>query len=159
VGKAPVERAMEVVIFIGIPGAGKSTFYRQRFFDTHVRINLDMLGTRHRERTLFQACLACGQDVVIDNTNPTAADRARYIGSAKAAGARITGFYFRSRVSEAMRRNAEREGVQRVPDKAIFGIAGRLERPALSEGFDALFYVRCTGSGEFSVEEWKDDVR
>jgi predicted kinase len=150
---------MEVVIFIGIPGAGKSTFYRQRFFDTHVRINLDMLRTRHRERTLFQACLACGQDVVIDNTNPTAADRARYIGSAKAAGARITGFYFRSRVSEAMRRNAEREGVQRVPDKAIFGIAGRLERPALSEGFDALFYVRCTGSGEFSVEEWKDDVR
>lgn len=117
---------MEVVILMGIPGAGKSTFYRQWFFDTHVRINLDMLRTRHRERTLFQACLTCGQDVVIDNTNPTAADRARYIGPTKAAGARITGFYFRSRVSEAMRRNIEREGVQRLPDKAILGIAGRL---------------------------------
>jgi predicted kinase len=159
VGKPPVERAMEVVILMGIPGAGKSTFYRQRFFDTHVRINLDMLRTRHRERTLFQACLACGQDVVIDNTNPTAADRARYIEPAKAAGAKITGFYFRSRVSEAMRRNAEREGMQRVPDKAILGIAGRLERPALSEGFDALFYVRCASLGEFSVEDWKDDIR
>ena len=149
---------MEVVILMGIPGAGKSTFYRQRFFDTHVRINLDMLRTRHRERTLFHACLACGQDVVIDNTNPTAADRARYIGSAKAVGARIIGFYFRSRVSEAMRRNVEREGVRRVPDKAIFGIAGRLERPALSEGFDTMFYVKCAGPGEFSVAEWKDDV-
>jgi predicted kinase len=144
---------------MGIQGAGKSAFYRQRFSDTHVRINLDMLRTRHRERTLFQACLACGQDVVIDNTNPTAADRGRYIGPAKAAGARITGFYFRSRISEAMRRNVEREGLQRVPDKAIPGIAGRLELPALSEGFEALFYVRCTGSGEFSVAEWKDDIR
>jgi predicted kinase len=150
---------MEVVIFMGIPGAGKSTFYRRRFSDTHVRINLDMLRTRHRERTLFQACLACGQDVVIDNTNPAAADRARYIGPAKAAGAGITGFYFRSRISEAMRRDLEREEVQRVPDKAILGIAGRLERPAVSEGFDALFYVRCAGSGEFSVAEWKDEVR
>ena len=150
---------MEVVILMGIPGTGKSTFYRQRYFDTHVRINLDMLRTRHRERALFQACLACGQDVVIDNTNPTAADRARYIGPAKTAGAKITGFYFRSRVSEAMRRNTEREGVRRVPDKAILGIAGRLELPMLSEGFDALFYVKCTGSGEFSVAEWKDDVR
>jgi transposase-like protein len=156
---APVERAMEVVILMGIQGAGKSTFYRQRFSDTRVRINLDMLRTRHRERTLFQACLACDQDVVIDNTNPTGADRARYIGPAKAAGARIAGFYFSSRVSEATRRNVEREGVQRVPNKAILGTAGRLELPSLSEGFDALFYVSCTGPGEFSVEDWKDEVR
>ncbi|RYG54885.1 ATP-binding protein, partial [bacterium] len=30
---------MEALLFIGIPGAGKSTFFRQRFFDTHQRIN------------------------------------------------------------------------------------------------------------------------
>jgi hypothetical protein len=29
---------MEAVLFVGIQGAGKSTFYLQRFFDTHVRI-------------------------------------------------------------------------------------------------------------------------
>jgi hypothetical protein len=34
---------MEAIILIGIQGAAKSTFYRDRFFDTHVRINLDML--------------------------------------------------------------------------------------------------------------------
>lgn len=149
---------MQVVILMGIQGAGKSTFYRKRFSDTHVRINLDMLRTRHRERTLFEACLACDQNVVVDNTNPTAADRARYIGPAKAAGAEVTGYYFSSRVSEAIRRNVQREGAQRVPDKAILGTAGRLELPALSEGFDTLFYVTCTGPGEFSVEDWKDEV-
>ena len=37
---------MQVVILIGIQGSGKSTFCRKRFFDTHVRINLDMLRTR-----------------------------------------------------------------------------------------------------------------
>lgn len=149
---------MQVVILMGIQGSGKSTFYRKRFSDTHVRINLDMLRTRHRERTLFEACLACDQHVVIDNTNPTAADRARYIGPAKVVGAEITGYYFSSRVSEAMRRNVEREAAQRVPEKAILGTAGRFELPALSEGFEALFYVTCKGPGEFSVEDWNDEV-
>ena len=70
---------MEAVILIGIQGAGKSTFYRERFFDTHVRVSLDMLKTRHRERALLEACLATGQPLVVDNTNVTAAERARYI--------------------------------------------------------------------------------
>jgi predicted kinase len=151
------EQAMQVVILMGVQATGKSTFYGRRFADTHLRINLDMLRTRRRERTLFEACLACGQDVVIDNTNPTSADRARYIEPAKAKGADIIGYYFRSRVSEAMRRNRAREEPRQVPDKAILGTAGRLELPARSEGFDALYYVKCLDNGQFSVEPWKDE--
>jgi predicted kinase len=41
---------MEAVIFVGIQASGKSTFYCQRFFATHMRISLDMLRTRRRER-------------------------------------------------------------------------------------------------------------
>jgi transcriptional regulator with XRE-family HTH domain len=37
---------VEAIIFVGIQASGKSTFYRERFFDTHLRINLDMLKTR-----------------------------------------------------------------------------------------------------------------
>ena len=33
---------MEAVIFIGIQASGKSTFFKERFFNTHVRINLEM---------------------------------------------------------------------------------------------------------------------
>ena len=149
---------MQVVIFMGIQGAGKSTFYLERFADTHVRINLDMLRTRHREKILFQACLDCDQHVVIDNTNPTAADRARYIGSAQAAGADIVGYYFSSRVSEAMSRNAGREATKRVPDKAILGTAGGLELPSRGEGFEALYYVTCLDPAGFSVEDWEDEI-
>jgi hypothetical protein len=70
---------MQAVIFCGIQGTGKSTFYLRRFFDTHVRINLDMLRTRHREWQLVRASVEAKQPFVVDNTNPTAAERARYI--------------------------------------------------------------------------------
>jgi predicted kinase len=49
--------SVDAIIFVGIQATGKSTFFKERFFDTHVRINLDMLKTRHREETLFNACL------------------------------------------------------------------------------------------------------
>jgi predicted kinase len=49
---------MEAILFTGIPASGKSTFYKERFFATHVRINLDMLKTRKREILILQACLA-----------------------------------------------------------------------------------------------------
>ena len=60
---------MEAVIFIGIQGTGKSSFYQEQFFHTHVRINLDMLKTKHRLRLLFNACLEAGQSFLLDNTN------------------------------------------------------------------------------------------
>ena len=41
---------MELIIFIGLQAAGKSTFYKKNFSDIHIRINLDMLRTRHREK-------------------------------------------------------------------------------------------------------------
>ncbi len=70
---------MEAVIFVGVQGAGKSTLYRERFSDTHIRINLDMLKTRRREQLILEACLAAQQSFVVDNTNPLPSDRARYV--------------------------------------------------------------------------------
>jgi predicted kinase len=70
---------VEAVVFIGVQASGKSSFYRERFFDTHLRINLDMLKTRHRERMLLRACIEAGQSFVVDNTNPSVEERARYI--------------------------------------------------------------------------------
>ncbi len=82
----------EMVILVGIQGAGKTTFYRERFFDTHVRISLDLVKTRERERHLIAACLAVGQPFVIDNTNTLASDRAPYLAAAKQAGFRSIGY-------------------------------------------------------------------
>jgi predicted kinase len=148
---------VEAVIFVGLQGAGKSTFYKDRFFATHMRINLDMLKTRHREKRLVQACIETSQPFVVDNTNPTRAERVVYIQTAKAAGFRVVGYYFKSRVEDCLRRNDQRPARQQVPHKGILGTAGRMELPGRNEGFDALFYVRIA-SDAFVVEEWNDEV-
>ncbi len=145
---------MEAVIFIGIQAAGKSTFYRDRFFNTHVRLNLDMLKTRHRLRLLTRACLEAKQRFVLDNTHPAAADRAPYIAMARAAGFRVTGFYFAPDVQGSLRRNEERDESQHIPRKGIFGTLKRLEPPTYAEGFDDLYCVRISPSGGFDVVEW-----
>jgi len=47
---------MQLVLFCGIQATGKSTFYQQRFFHSHVRLSLDLLRTRHREQRLLHVC-------------------------------------------------------------------------------------------------------
>lgn len=149
---------MEAVIFVGLQGAGKSTFYKERFFATHLRINLDMLNTRHREKRLLLACVETSQPFVVDNTNPTRAEREVYIRAAKDAGYRVVCYYFQSRVEDCKRRNDQRPLAQQVPLRGILGTAGRMEFPARTEGFDDIFYVRIDEAGGFAIEEWKDEV-
>lgn len=132
---------MECVIFIGIQGSGKSAFFKERFADTHMRLNLDMLRTRPREQRFFELCLEFGQRCVIDNTNPTTADRARYIAPAKARGFSVVGYFFDIPVRDALARNAARQGKQRVPVPGLLSTAKRLERPKRAEGFDELHRV------------------
>ena len=148
---------MEAIVLCGIQATGKSTFCKQRFFSSHVRLNLDMLKTRHREEVLLRACIDAKQPFVIDNTNPTRAERQRYIAMAKAAGFRVNGYYFESKVTDAVARNAARPTEEQIPEVGIKGASARLELPDPREGFDGLFYVRIVESG-FDVQEWRNEV-
>lgn len=143
---------MEAVVFCGVQGSGKSTFYRERFFHTHVRLSLDLLGTRNREDILLHACLAAQQPFVVDNTNVTAAKRQRYATLAKASGFRAVLYYFDVPVEDALARNAARAEPHRVPDLAVRGTIAKLQIPTAGEGFDASFRVRVVQGG-FDVEE------
>lgn len=143
---------MEAVLFIGAPGSGKSTFYVQRFVDSHVRISRDILKTRNRERVLLHACLQAGIRFVVDNTNVTRAERARYIAPALAAGFVVKGFFFQAPLAELLRRNASREGRQRIPDAGVRGRLGDLEPPDLAEGFAELTAVRIGPGGRYELD-------
>lgn len=48
---------MQLIIFTGIQASGKSSFYLLNVHHSHLRINLDMLKTRHREKLIFEANL------------------------------------------------------------------------------------------------------
>ena len=143
----------EAVIFCGVQAAGKSTFYRERFFETHVRINMDMLKTRRRERLLLEACLLAKQPFVVDNTSVLAAERAAYIEPARAAGFIITGYFFRATPREAIARNQKRTDKPSIPIPGLLGKYKRLEEPRFEEGFDRLYTVSLTSSGVYVVEE------
>jgi len=145
---------MEAVIFIGLQATGKSSFYLARFFHSHIRINLDMLKTRRREDLLLRACLAMQQSFVVDNTNPTVEERARYILPARAARFQIVGYYFESSLAEAIRRNSTRVPEAQVPAKAIGATRKKLQLPAPGEGFDALYTVHIAPAGGFEVAPW-----
>ncbi|MDJ0618485.1 MAG: AAA family ATPase [Calothrix sp. MO_192.B10] len=144
---------MEAIIFIGIQGAGKSSFYRQHFLDTHIRINLDMLKTRHREKILFQACLEAKQRLVVDNTNPTLEDRSRYIQPAKAKGFRVLAYYFQSPLEECKQRNNQRPIKQIVPIAGLLATHKKLIIPTLQEGFDSIYIVNNCPDYSFIIEE------
>ena len=148
---------MEGIVFIGIQGSGKSSFFKERFFSTHVHISLDLLKTRHREQRILNVCLDTDQRFVIDNTNPTRDERIKYLNAAKAAQFRVVGYYFQSKVEDCLRRNSERKVDLRVPDVAILSTSKKLELPSLDEGFDQLFYVRLE-DGRFVVEEWQNEI-
>ena len=144
---------MEAVIFMGVQGSGKTTFYRDRFFDTHVRINLDMLKTRHREQLLLAACLAAKQPFVVDNTNPLPSDRARYIGVAREAGFRVVAYFFDTTLRNAIQRNNQRTGKQKIPVPAIAGAFRKLQVPTRQEGFDDVYSVTIGPDGGFVVSK------
>ncbi len=148
---------MQAVIFIGIQATGKSSFYRETFIKTHIRISLDMLRTRYREQLLINACLEAKQPFVIDNTNPSISDRRGYIERAKSARFEVIGCYFRSNISESVARNANRIGNESIPLKGIAGTYKRLEIPSLAEGFDQLNYVSIE-NGKFIVKDWADEI-
>ena len=142
---------MEAVIFTGIQGSGKSTFYRERFFDTHVRISLDLLKTRNRERLFLQVCLRTGQRFVLDNTNLRIEDRAPYIAAAKQAAFRVAGYFFETTIRDALRRNSKRSGGAVIPVPGVIGTFKRLQRPTWEEGFDELYTVTHGDNDAFQV--------
>ena len=146
---------MQAIIFCGIQGSGKSTYYKQHFFNSHIRISMDLLRTRNREKQLLDLCLRTSARFVVDNTNPTALERQRYIVPALAARYEIISYYFLSDVQEALSRNAQRFGKELIPEIGIRATFKKLEAPTLEEGFNRLFYVRLSMEHTFLLEEYR----
>jgi predicted kinase len=148
---------MECVILIGLPAAGKSTFFRQRFAGTHEHVSKDLLRNnrrpQRRQEQLIAESLASGRSVVVDNTNANVAVRAPLIALARRHGADVVGYFFVTEAGDALRRNRARTGRDRVPDVAIFTVRKRLQPPTREEGFDRLYTVKVRETeGRFDVD-------
>ncbi len=145
-----------MVLLIGIPASGKSTFATKQLSTDYQRISLDLLKNRAREAKVFSDAIAKRKSVVIDNTNVTRTERRRFIEPARAAGYEVIGYFFQSVLRDCLQRNALRSGKECIPDVGVIARSSALEMPSVKEGFDKLFFVSISDGG-FSINEWRND--
>lgn len=71
---------VEIVLFCGSPGAGKSTFYWQRMQPLgYERVNQDILKSRDKCMKVATQFIEDGRPVVVDNTNADIETRAAWV--------------------------------------------------------------------------------
>jgi len=131
----------ECVILVGLPGAGKTTFARERY-PSYDHISKDTLAgsgnKQAKQDAALRRSLTARRSVIVDNTNVTPAERAAVIAIARELDARVVGYYIEATTREAVARNERRTGRAKVPKVAVFTCAKRLVPPVLEEGFDEI---------------------
>ena len=135
---------MELILLVGLPGSGKSTYYKEHFFNSHVRISNDLLKTKNRTAKLLNYCLETEMSFVVDNTNTTAVARRQFIQACDEANINRKDpikkicIWFDCPVATCLKRNDERKEKDKVPKLAILGKAKEFESPTTEEGFDEI---------------------
>jgi len=145
---------VELVILCGLQASGKSTFQPERFPE-HMVVSKDLMRNNRRpekrQRQLVAEALVGGRPVVVDNTNPSAADRSPLIAIGRAYGARTAAYYFDTDFETCVQRNSGRSGRDHVPYVGLADVARRLEPPTADEDFDEIWLVRAA-DGCFDVK-------
>ena len=160
-------RDVEIVVVMGLPGAGKSTAIASLLAEGHARLNRDERGgtLAGLARALDDALASGATRVVLDNTYPTRAQRADVIAAARRHGATVRCVWLDTALGDAqvnvatriharLGRLPEPDELKRSKDPAIippsaqFRWQRELEPPALDEGFAAIdrrAFVRAPG--------------
>ncbi|KDO23095.1 hypothetical protein SPRG_11939 [Saprolegnia parasitica CBS 223.65] len=137
--------ATEMVVLVGSPASGKSTFCRTYFGD-YARINQDTLKTPAKCKQAALESLRGGKSVLIDNTNRDVKSRKEWIEMAKAQGVSVRCFYldlpkplvFHLNAFRALMKQLHPDAAEHksdVPDMVIHGFFKNLVPPSVDEGF------------------------
>lgn len=144
----PPDPHTEIVVFVGPPCLGKSSFYRTHFAPAeYVHVNQDTLGSRPKCVKAAEEALVAGKSCVIDNTNRDVQTRKYYLDVAKRLRVPARCFSFQGSTELAWHNNlyrayarpasvVAREPVRTlVPYTAIAGFPDAYEAPSVKEGF------------------------
>ncbi len=146
-----------VVLAIGLPGSGKTTWFKRRGVQP---LSSDMLRsilfddiTEQRYqglvfstlRSLLRARLIAKMPWnYVDATNLSPHERRQWIKMAKSFGYEVQAVFFDVPLEVCMQRNSRRERV--VNDEIMHKMAERLRPPSFKEGFTKITVVRVKGA-------------
>lgn len=140
---------MDLVVLVGLQGAGKTTFFGARYAATHAHVSKDLFRSARdrdaRQRALVAEAARRGRSAVLDATNARREDRIALVALARALGMRPVCCFFPPDVPASLARNAAREGKARVPAVAIHATRARLAPPTWDEGWDERWEIRAEG--------------
>ncbi|MGX1267584.1 AAA family ATPase [Streptomyces phaeoluteigriseus] len=151
---------VDVAVLVGLQASGKSTFYSRCLADRYALVSKDLFPRRarnkqERQMRLVEDHLAAGRAVAVDNTNPSPQEWGPLVELAHARRATVTAYWFPPDVAGSLRRNAAREGRERVPDIGVLATSKRLREPTPGDGFDEVREVLFDGRGGFEVRTLK----